>query len=83
MFCSHFTLQSPVSPSAPPIAVTLQFHGRIMYADERPEWQMEKYRFYVELPGDIWEDGYFMQLIKMNQVRTERYRPLRVQAPAK
>ena len=29
---------------------------------------MEKYRFYCELPGDIWEDGYFMQLIKMNQV---------------
>ena len=30
---------------------------------------MEKYRFYCELPGDIWEDGYFMQLIKMNQAR--------------
>ncbi len=46
-------------------------HGagcRIIYAEERPEWQMEKYRFYCELPGDIWEDGYFMQLIKMNQV---------------
>ena len=41
---------------------------RIIYAEERPEWQMEKYRFYCELPGDIWEDGYFMQLIKMNQV---------------
>lgn len=38
-----------------------------MFCEERPEWQMEKYRFYVELPGDLWEDGYFMQLIKMNQ----------------
>ena len=38
-----------------------------MFAEERPEWQMEKYRFYVELPGDVWEDGYFMQLVKMNQ----------------
>ena len=54
--------------SALPISLMLQVNGRIMYADERPEWQMEKYRFYVELPGDIWEDGYFMQLIKMNQV---------------
>lgn len=40
---------------------------RVMFCEERPEWQMEKYRFYVELPGDLWEDGYFMQLIKMNQ----------------
>ena len=38
-----------------------------MYCDERPEWQIEKYRFYVELPGDLYEDGYFMQLVKMNQ----------------
>ena len=27
---------------------------------------MEKYRFYVELPGDLWEDGTFMDLIRMN-----------------
>ena len=25
---------------------------------------MEKHRFYCELPGDIWEDGYFMQLVR-------------------
>ncbi|KAK9817951.1 hypothetical protein WJX72_004798 [[Myrmecia] bisecta] len=39
----------------------------VAYAPELPEWQMEKYRYYVELPGDIWEDGYFMDLVKMNQ----------------
>lgn len=38
-----------------------------MYCQQRPEWQIEKYRFYVELPGDLYEDGYFMQLVKMNQ----------------
>lgn len=27
---------------------------------------MEKYRFYVDLPGDIWEEGTFMDLIKLN-----------------
>lgn len=40
---------------------------RHMYCQQRPEWQIEKYRFYVELPGDLYEDGYFMQLVKMNQ----------------
>ena len=64
--CSH-----PSYPH-PPCPLTRQVNGRILYADERPEWQMEKYRFYVELPGDVWEDGYFMQLIKMNQVRAHR-----------
>lgn len=38
-----------------------------MYIDQKPEWQMEKMRYYVELPGDVWEDGTFMSLIKRNQ----------------
>lgn len=41
--------------------------NRIMYAAELPEWQQEKNRFYCEVPGDIWEEGLFMQLIKQNQ----------------
>ncbi len=28
---------------------------------------MEKIRYYVELPGDLYEDGYFMNLVKVNQ----------------
>lgn len=44
----------------------------VMYVDQRPEWQMEKYRFYVELPGDLWEEGYFMNLVKVNQVIVDR-----------
>ena len=27
---------------------------------------MEKHRYYVDLPGDLWEDGTFMDLIRMN-----------------
>ncbi|KAG2494742.1 hypothetical protein HYH03_006989 [Edaphochlamys debaryana] len=27
------------------------------FAQEMPEWDMEKYRFYVDLPGDFWESG--------------------------
>ena len=38
--------------------------GRILYGKENKEWNMEKFRYYIELPGDIWEDGYFMDLIK-------------------
>lgn len=30
-----------------------------------PEWDMEKYRFYVDLPGDVWERGDLMRLIKV------------------
>lgn len=28
---------------------------RIEYAPEKPEWQQEKHRFYVELPGNACE----------------------------
>lgn len=38
-----------------------------MYAAELPEWKQEKNRFYCEVPGDIWEEGVFMRLIKQNQ----------------
>lgn len=27
------------------------------FAREMPEWDMEKYRFYCDLPGDAWESG--------------------------
>ncbi|GLI69609.1 hypothetical protein VaNZ11_014276 [Volvox africanus] len=27
------------------------------FCAEMPEWDMEKYRFYVDLPGDFWESG--------------------------
>lgn len=35
----------------------------VAYGPEVPEWKMEKHRFYCELPGDMWEDGYFMNLV--------------------
>lgn len=28
---------------------------------------MEKMRYYVELPADIWDDGYFVRLIRQAQ----------------
>lgn len=28
---------------------------------------MEKMRYYCELPGDLWEDGTFMKLVRRNQ----------------
>lgn len=39
----------------------------VPYYKQRAEWDMEKMRYYVELPADIWDDGYFMHLIKMAQ----------------
>ena len=41
----------------------------IQYAEEVPEWKMEKNRYYCELPGDVWEEGTLMELIKRNQER--------------
>ena len=50
--------------------------SRIMYGQPNEEWNMEKIRYYVELPGDLYEDGYFMDLIKynMNPLRDEEGR---------
>eukprot|EP00210_Caulerpa_lentillifera_P009379 g8941.t1 len=47
----------------------------VVYIDQKPEWKMEKMRYYCELPGDIWEDGSFLRLMKRNQYhRTKRGR---------
>jgi hypothetical protein len=41
--------------------------SRIKYAGAAtPESEMEKIRYYVELPGNLFEDGYFMELVKFN-----------------
>ena len=39
---------------------------RIMHAPQRAEEAMEKYRYYVELPGDFWENSEFMEELKLN-----------------
>lgn len=41
------------------------------WAPELPEWDMEKYRFYVDLPGDFWDSGLLLDTLKdrMVQVR--------------
>jgi cell division protease FtsH len=36
-----------------------------------PEWNMEKYRFYVDLPGDFWESGVLLDYLKERQVKVE------------
>ena len=33
----------------------------VVYVDQKPEWKMEKMRYYCELPGDIWEDETFLR----------------------
>eukprot|EP00208_Stichococcus_sp_RCC1054_P005895 CAMPEP_0206144500 /NCGR_PEP_ID=MMETSP1473-20131121/24271_1 /ASSEMBLY_ACC=CAM_ASM_001109 /TAXON_ID=1461547 /ORGANISM="Stichococcus sp, Strain RCC1054" /LENGTH=933 /DNA_ID=CAMNT_0053540335 /DNA_START=302 /DNA_END=3104 /DNA_ORIENTATION=- len=38
-----------------------------LYGEPREEWRMEKSRYYVELPGDMWEIGHFMKLVKEAQ----------------
>jgi len=38
---------------------------------ESPEFTMEKEKFYCPLPGDLWEDGGFMELYKQNLFRRD------------
>ena len=40
----------------------------VMYGKENPEWNTEKIRYFVELPGDAWADGSLMALVKQNMV---------------
>ena len=43
--------------------------GMMLYAEEdNNELMVEKMRFYVELPGDVWEEGTFMSLIKQHSI---------------
>lgn len=39
----------------------------LLYGSPAPEWMMEKNRYFCELPGDLWEDGRFMDLVRMAQ----------------
>ena len=52
-------------------ATRIVYHGA-----STPESEMEKIRYYVELPGDLYEDGYFMNLVKiaMGPLRSEEGR---------
>jgi len=38
------------------------------YCPEMPEWNMEKYRFYVDLPGDFWERGALLRYLRSRDV---------------
>lgn len=37
-----------------------------LYAREFPEWRMEMFRYYVELPGDFWTESNLHSLIKQS-----------------
>ncbi|KAL6751221.1 FtsH-like AAA+ protein [Haematococcus lacustris] len=41
------------------------------YCPEMPEWNMEKYRFYVDLPGDFWEAGVMLRYLRAREVQVE------------
>ena len=36
-----------------------------------PEWNMEKYRFYVDLPGDFWEQGTLLRYLREREVQVQ------------
>ena len=36
-----------------------------------PEWNMEKYRFYVDLPGDFWDSGVMLRYLRSREVQVQ------------
>lgn len=55
------TARPPSPPPPPP-------HPSRWLSPELPEWDMEKYRFYLDLPGDFWEGGQLMAYLRERQV---------------
>jgi hypothetical protein len=57
---------------------------RQWYCPEMPEWNMEKYRFYVDLPGDFWERGSLLRYLRSRDIRvsgsTARYNAMQYTA---
>jgi len=45
-----------------------------------PEWDMEKYRFYLDLPGDFWESGTLLRYLREREVQVRRLGRTRLQA---
>lgn len=41
------------------------------FCPEMPEWNMEKYRFYVDLPGDFWDSGVLLRHLRSKDVSVE------------
>lgn len=39
------------------------------FSPEMPEWDMEKYRFYLDLPGDFWESGTLLKYLREREVQ--------------
>jgi len=39
------------------------------FSPEMPEWDMEKYRFYLDLPGDFWESGTLLRYLREREVQ--------------
>jgi hypothetical protein len=37
-----------------------------------PEWDMEKYRFYIDLPGDFWESGTLLKYLREREVQVRQ-----------
>lgn len=42
------------------------------FSPEMPEWDMEKYRFYLDLPGDFWESGTLLRYLREREVQVSR-----------
>lgn len=37
---------------------------KILYGEENKEYAMERLFFYVDLPGDLWENSDFLNIVK-------------------
>lgn len=58
-------------PCCAPLAPRSQW-----FSPEMPEWDMEKYRFYLDLPGDFWESGTLLRYLREREVQVRTAGPL-------
>lgn len=63
----QFTADLPTA-NLVPVPLRLVCH-RQWYCPEMPEWNMEKYRFYVDLPGDFWDNGTLLRYLRAKEVQ--------------
>jgi hypothetical protein len=70
MTCINHVAEKPLLPA---LLFVFKLHILILcsqwFSPEMPEWDMEKYRFYLDLPGDFWESGTLLRYLREREVQ--------------
>lgn len=76
---THHTLHNPPQPR---LLFPVSYIRSQWFSPEMPEWDMEKYRFYLDLPGDFWESGTLLRYLREREVQVRQLGRTRVRVLA-